>query len=260
MGPSPQSPDLATSGGSADGSDPAADGGDKDPTVDPSNDDGGKDPGADGGDPPAGDDGSTGGDPTDAATTGGTGDDLPPVDVPATWTCDPTYYGAADGCDCGCGDLDPDCPDATAASCEYCDGCGIVGGSCADAVEADDNSTCTPSNCGDGAVQGGEVCDGAAPEGATCADFGFAAGTLSCAASTCNADLSACTGGPMAGWTCPAGYYGAGDGCDCGCGVVDPDCMDATAGSCEYCGAIGSCMTIGAACDTVNATNNALCN
>jgi hypothetical protein len=27
------------------------------------------------------------------------------------------------------------------------------------------------------------------------------------------------------GWTCPANYYNATDGCDCGCGAVDPDCL-----------------------------------
>ena len=26
------------------------------------------------------------------------------------------------------------------------------------------------------------------------------------------------------GWTCPPQYYGSGDGCDCKCGVWDPDC------------------------------------
>lgn len=31
------------------------------------------------------------------------------VQVPAAWTCDPTYYGTLDGCDCNCGTLDPDC-------------------------------------------------------------------------------------------------------------------------------------------------------
>jgi len=29
------------------------------------------------------------------------------------------------------------------------------------------------------------------------------------------------------GWTCNSAYYGTGDGCDCNCGVPDPDCEDA---------------------------------
>jgi hypothetical protein len=30
-------------------------------------------------------------------------------DVPESWTCDPMFYNALDGCDCGCGAYDPDC-------------------------------------------------------------------------------------------------------------------------------------------------------
>ncbi len=31
------------------------------------------------------------------------------VSVPAGWTCDPGWYGSFDGCDCSCGEYDPDC-------------------------------------------------------------------------------------------------------------------------------------------------------
>jgi hypothetical protein len=31
--------------------------------------------------------------------------------VPEAWTCDEAAYNAGDGCDCGCGDIDPDCYD-----------------------------------------------------------------------------------------------------------------------------------------------------
>jgi hypothetical protein len=48
------------------------------------------------------------------------------------------------------------------------------------------------------------------------------------------------TGGPP-GWTCRAEYYGTADGCDCGCGVIDPDCADGTVASCDYCALSGSC-------------------
>lgn len=30
-------------------------------------------------------------------------------DIPATWTCNPLFYGSKDGCDCECGAWDPDC-------------------------------------------------------------------------------------------------------------------------------------------------------
>ncbi len=43
------------------------------------------------------------------------------------------------------------------------------------------------------------------------------------------------TGGGTAEWICSAGYYGSSDGCDCGCGVADPDCQEfgCTAASCS---------------------------
>ena len=41
------------------------------------------------------------------------------VTAPDGWTCTASYYGSDDGCDCGCGIPDPDCPDATEASCTY---------------------------------------------------------------------------------------------------------------------------------------------
>lgn len=31
------------------------------------------------------------------------------VQVPASWFCDPSYYGVGDDCDCNCGAYDPDC-------------------------------------------------------------------------------------------------------------------------------------------------------
>ena len=33
------------------------------------------------------------------------------------WLCDESYYGTNDGCDCGCGVLDPDCSSAAASAC-----------------------------------------------------------------------------------------------------------------------------------------------
>src|SRR5690606_4152406 len=46
------------------------------------------------------------------------------------------------------------------------------------------------------------------------------------------------------GWTCGTGYYSGGDGCDCGCGEVDPDCADATVGSCDYCDNADACSQV----------------
>lgn len=66
---------------------------------------------------------------------------------PAGWTCAPSYYGTLDGCDCGCGILDPDCLDSTSASCEFCDDAGSCAfglGPCPSTIDPTDNSQCAP--------------------------------------------------------------------------------------------------------------------
>ena len=35
-------------------------------------------------------------------------------------------------------------------------------------------------------------------------------------------------------WSCPDNWYGASDGCDCGCGATDPDCNGDDFDDCEY--------------------------
>ena len=35
-------------------------------------------------------------------------------------------------------------------------------------------------------------------------------------------------------WLCDESYYGTNDGCDCGCGIIDPDCSSAAASACDY--------------------------
>lgn len=61
---------------------------------------------------------------------------------------------------------------------------------------------------------------------------------------------------PPKEWTCDAEFYSTDDGCDCGCGAVDPDCDNPTVKACEYCDNNGSCA---ASCDDINAANNAVC-
>lgn len=70
--------------------------------------------------------------------------------------------------------------------------------------------------CGNGDVQGGEQCD----------PPGVGADGLGCS-QQCNRVPN--------GWTCDQGWYGANDGCDCGCGIPDPDCADGAVGTCTYC-------------------------
>jgi len=65
------------------------------------------------------------------------------------------------------------------------------------------------------------------------------------------------TGG-VPGWTCDALYYGTNDGCDCGCGLHDPDCVTSHVNSCEYCDNFGSCST--ALCPgSIDPQDNATC-
>lgn len=60
---------------------------------------------------------------------------------------------------------------------------------------------------------------------------------------------------PPPEWVCPAGYYGFMDGCDCGCGALDPDCVDMTVDSCDYCMEPGCASS----CADIDPENNATC-
>lgn len=66
-------------------------------------------------------------------------------------------------------------------------------------------------------------------------------------------------------WTCDEDFYGNDDGCDCGCGVLDPDCESADSSDCEYCAEDGSCndncspSTSQACCRAISNDENWLC-
>lgn len=65
---------------------------------------------------------------------------------------------------------------------------------------------------------------------------------------------------PPEEWTCYPEYYGQSDGCDCGCGVIDPDCYgNIYAGACEACGSEGACQTDTTYCEGIDPENNAEC-
>ncbi len=60
-----------------------------------------------------------------------------------------------------------------------------------------------------------------------------------------------------AGWTCDPSFFND-SFCDCGCGVFDVDCADATVGSCEFCDDMGSCSAT--ACPgTIDPLDNSTC-
>jgi hypothetical protein len=60
-----------------------------------------------------------------------------------------------------------------------------------------------------------------------------------------------------AAWVCNPLDYGSGV-CQCGCGVIDLDCDDATLASCEECNDVDSC-SVSACPGTINPANNAVC-
>jgi len=66
---------------------------------------------------------------------------------------------------------------------------------------------------------------------------------------------SASVDSPATGWTCDPMLWGDGS-CDCGCGVQDIDCQDATAVSCATCAACGPGSDCGS---LVNASDNSQC-
>jgi len=45
-------------------------------------------------------------------------------------------------------------------------------------------------------------------------------------------------------WLCDPRHHGSGDGCDCGCGVSDPDCEGSAVSDCLFCNHCGSCAGI----------------
>jgi hypothetical protein len=161
--------------------------------------------------------------------------------VPVEWTCTLHWYGDGSDCDCGCGIIDPDCLDATVGSCDFCTtpgSCSAI--SCPGEIDPDNNAVCA-STCGDDIVEGGEECDGS--------------DNSACPGEYCVG--CQCSGVPVE-WTCNPNYYGAGDGCDCGCGIIDPDCLDATVGSCQFCNVQGSCSS--SSCPgEIDPDNNAVC-
>jgi len=119
---------------------------------------------------------------------------------PPSWTCDPMFYNALDGCDCSCGAHDPDCnvPGQTL----FCDEIlASAGTTC-----VNDICVVPPVVCGNGIIQTGEACDdGNLVSGDGCS-------------STCQNEP------PPPSWTCNTFFYNAQDGCDCSCGAHDPDC------------------------------------
>jgi hypothetical protein len=204
----------------------------------------------------------------------------PPVTVPAEWTCPGAFFGAGDGCDCGCGALDPDCTPAAGGGAGGCEEPACRQDSCAFCYESsEDAASGTAVVCSIAArfCEKSQECTGQADAACTetvqgqldaSANQGSAACTemsttllasLTCQANASCADLAsgaACAdeqaavnalvddgAGPCLNgdapvlipieWICPSAFFAIDDGCDCGCGAIDPDC---NGGGCDDAG------------------------
>jgi hypothetical protein len=196
------------------------------------------------------------------------------ISIPSGWTCAPVFFG--DGyCHCGCGIKDSDCADEALESCQVCG----IPGSCSafnwsstcETIDPVDNAKCDTTvgvparwTCSPGHYGTGDGCDcgcGAAdPDCATsaiaicetCEDDGACSHFAGCGQLRLG-DNAICSIGK---WRCDPNKMGAGDGCDCGCGELDPDCRDSLAESCDYCVSSGSCAH---SCADIDSNTNAVC-
>jgi hypothetical protein len=170
----------------------------------------------------------------------------------AGWTCAATRYHDGESCDCGCGVVDPDCQDETAASCDNCRQLGsCAAGSCPSSVMPDDNSRCgTPEGWLCGSLYYGDgFCDcGCGVLDIDCesqqGDACLSCPLLGCARNLCATidpdDNTLCTAPPLT-WKCNERFYRDGVRCDCGCGFPDPDCTSNELSACDACNGEGSC-------------------
>lgn len=148
------------------------------------------------------------------------------VPAPPGWTCNNNWYDTNDGCDCGCGITDPDCfKDDQVLFCQNSDlspdiaRCDLNRNVCV--RRPPDDWTCIEEwydtsdgcDCGCGAVD---------PDCSKDDQSLFCPNSpLNPSESICDEQTNRCL--PQA-WTCSPFWYDTSDGCDCGCGAVDPDC------------------------------------
>ena len=190
--------------------------------------------------------------------------DAPPE--PEGWTC--TEMWADGACDCGCGVVDIDCPDATPASCDTCHGCYST--LCPGSLVPGDTTACIPPppawHCDEHFWADGYTCDcGCGAVDLDCENASRSScdqcPNESCSDPYCmdvrESDNSRCDDGLPEGWTCSRTVYGD-QACDCGCGARDVDCSSTDRSACDFCNAPGSCSQT--ACPgTISATDNTTC-
>jgi hypothetical protein len=177
--------------------------------------------------------------------------------VPPEWLCDPSAYGGGNGCDCGCGLIDPDCAAMADSECDQCPAGSCSAAGCA-TVATNNNAVCgtgVPASwrleCSNGWYGTGDGCDcGCGAPDPDCASPSsdeciFVSPVGECADGAYNPDNNAvCHSGIPSDWTCSADKYSARDGCDCGCGAVDPDCDSPANTDCDNCETCGDCTNV----------------
>jgi hypothetical protein len=187
--------------------------------------------------------------------------------VPPNWACAPPLY--SDGvCHCGCGVVDIDCADTTAAACENCPNSSCSPFTCD--VREDNNAICRVApalwRCSPAVYATGEQCD---------CGCGFpdpdCAGNDRQACDSCNSEgscsIQPCPGTidpdqaayclrpePPPEWTCDADDYADSLSCDCACGAPDLDCPTVDIEHCERC---PTCTNRG--CERADPVDTTLC-
>jgi V8-like Glu-specific endopeptidase len=85
-------------------------------------------------------------------------------------------------------------------------------------------SVADPTLCGSAGQCGDGFCSSDESASSCASDCAVACGDGICALSEWDSCPGDCEIIVPAEWTCDAGWYGSFDGCDCDCGVTDPDC------------------------------------
>jgi hypothetical protein len=174
------------------------------------------------------------------------------TDPPFDWYCAARFYNDGAICHCGCGAIDPDCDPLERESCDRCNVAGSCSGQdCPGTIDPDNIGRCVQPDppeewtceffyyadgatcdCGCGAFD--PDCRGTTPASCTnCWGCGECPGRVD------PQDISSCLP-PPDGWTCAEEIYADTFSCDCGCGVIDPDCYENNIDYCSTCPE-GSC-------------------
>jgi hypothetical protein len=121
-----------------------------------------------------------------------------------------------------------------------------------------------PARAGVGGASGGSGAGGRGggggltPVGGGTAGGGARGGSAGAGTTSGAGGSSGASGASGTGWTCAAARYDDGESCDCGCGIVDPDCEDESAESCDTCRQPGSCAN-GSCPSNVTPDDNSAC-